>query len=372
MLASDSNTVPSVGRTLSSSRINKPSSITCRKSEQALNQIMKKDEKFYDPQLPLSKPCHYGIYTSCTVLLGIVFCIVVKGLLTSHQNEPHYTGEYKGSMKHGIGTMLWPDGARYAGHWMFDQRDGRGKMQWPDGAEYVGQWKTGRRHGKGTFTTPKGDRYIGEYLNGVGAGQGTYTFPNGNQYIGHWKAGKMDGAGTFIEADGHKYNGQWVNGNLIGIKQEDNQGDDSSIPYSNSNNVGTNTNSKTLPQTSEAETVDTEVTLQSTPEVVQNFKAGTTKNGNGAYVWPDGTRYVGDWKDNKRHGKGEIVFSDGKSYSGDYLDGKMDGQGTYKWADGKSYVGEWKNNNKHGKGKLFDIEGNVILKGLWENDSFAA
>jgi hypothetical protein len=35
------------------------------------------------------------------------------------------------------------------------------------------------------------------------------------------------------------------------------------------------------------------------------------KDGFGSYKWKEGMRYIGDWKDNKRHGKGSIKYVDG-------------------------------------------------------------
>jgi hypothetical protein len=31
-----------------------------------------------------------------------------------------YNGEWKGGLRHGSGTMTWPDGARYEGQWEFN------------------------------------------------------------------------------------------------------------------------------------------------------------------------------------------------------------------------------------------------------------
>ena len=36
--------------------------------------------------------------------------------------------------------------------------------------------------------------------------------------------------------------------------------------------------------------------------------------------------------------------------------------------DGTKWSGKWKNNEKNGKGKIFDKEGNLISKGVWENN----
>jgi len=43
-----------------------------------------------------------------------------------------------------------------------------------------------------------------------------------------------------------------------------------------------------------------------------------------------------------------ITYEDGSTYIGDILDGKMHGQGTYIWPSGSKYVGEWRNNRAIG------------------------
>jgi len=35
-------------------------------------------------------------------------------------------------------------------------------------------------------------------------------------------------------------------------------------------------------------------------------------NGIGTYLWPDGRKYEGEWKDNKMHGEGNFDWGDGR------------------------------------------------------------
>ena len=44
----------------------------------------------------------------------------------------------------------------------------------------------------------------------------------------------------------------------------------------------------------------------------------------------------------------EITYKDGSKYIGDTLNGKRHGQGTYVWPDGKKYIGEFQNNRAIG------------------------
>ena len=45
------------------------------------------------------------------------------------------------------------------------------------------------------------------------------------------------------------------------------------------------------------------------------------------------------------------------------------GYGTFIWPSGNKYVGEWKDGKKHGQGTYTYADG-TIEKGLWENDEF--
>lgn len=44
----------------------------------------------------------------------------------------------------------------------------------------------------------------------------------------------------------------------------------------------------------------------------------------GAYFYPDGTVYKGEWFNNKKHGKGELIGKDGIIYSGIWNNDVMD------------------------------------------------
>ena len=117
---------------------------------------------------------------------------------------------------------------------------------------------------------------------------------------------------------------------------------------------------------------------------------GNCVNGTGTKKWPNGDKYVGEWKDGKTHGVGTLTWSDGTKYAGDWKNGVEDGKGTVTWPDGfkyvgerynskaegkgtliwpngDKYVGEWKNGKKHGIGLMIYSHGR-IFKARWKND----
>jgi hypothetical protein len=78
--------------------------------------------------------------------------------------------------------------------------------------------------------------------------------------------------------------------------------------------------------------------------------------GLGSKTFPDGDKYVGEWKDGVRNGQGIFTFGKGKhegdKFVGEYKDGVRNGQGTYTWTNGQKYVGEWKDEKENGQGTM--------------------
>ena len=70
---------------------------------------------------------------------------------------------------------------------------------------------------------------------------------------------------------------------------------------------------------------------------------GDCSNGDGTYTYANGNKYVGEWKDGKRHGQGTHTWASGDKYVGEFKDDKRHGQGTYTRADGTVKKGKWKN-----------------------------
>ncbi len=86
--------------------------------------------------------------------------------------------------------------------------------------------------------------------------------------------------------------------------------------------------------------------------------SGVFHNCFGTYTSPTGHKYVGEWKDDKRHGQGTLTSPNGDKYVGEWKDGKRNGQGTFTWANGNKYVGEWED-GKRWEGILYLVSGEV-------------
>ena len=88
--------------------------------------------------------------------------------------------------------------------------------------------------------------------------------------------------------------------------------------------------------------------------------------GFGVYSWLDGRKYEGEWLNNNMHGKGVYTWKDGRRYEGEYRYDKKHGYGTYTWADGRKYEGYWAYGKQHGKGKYILPDGSIKAC-IWED-----
>lgn len=111
---------------------------------------------------------------------------------------------------------------------------------------------------------------------------------------------------------------------------------------------------------------------------------GTCWNGQGAFIYPSGAKYVGNFKEGKIHGKGILYFSNGDEYNGNWVDhyrtgegkitfkkggqytgtfkkNKFDGYGKYVYPNGDLYYGEWVQNIAEGDGEYVFVNGNVYV-----------
>ena len=65
----------------------------------------------------------------------------------------------------------------------------------------------------------------------------------------------------------------------------------------------------------------------------------------GTFTSLSGAKYVGEFKDDRKHGQGTITFPDGEKYVGEYKDDKMHGQGTATFANGSKWNGYFMNDD---------------------------
>ena len=97
---------------------------------------------------------------------------------------------------------------------------------------------------------------------------------------------------------------------------------------------------------------------------VQMWGKNFVYDGFGTASYKDGSKYVGEWKDHRRHGYGNFFYTRTGHYKGQFDNGHPHGEGIWYRKDGSVYEGSFENGDLHGKGKLTMKDGN-IYEGKW-------
>ncbi len=232
-----------------------------------------------------------------------------------------YNGEWRTGIREGLGKMTFRNGNQYDGEFKRGRIAGNGTMRYENGDKYVGRWENESPNGTGVYYFKTKERYEGNFKNSRFQGQGTMFYPDGAKYIGGWKDNRKDGLGKLVKPNGLTVEGSWANGELV---------------------------NKTSPS-SEIAVVETETAKPSNSkmEVAGMRNCGTThcKSGQGYFDYPDGSRWIGGFKD-----------------------GYPDGNGTCYYINGDRYVGNWGRNAPHGDGVMYFASGRVY-GATWMNGS---
>ena len=125
--------------------------------------------------------------------------------------------------------------------------------------------------------------------------------------------------------------------------------------------------------------VEKEAKAQYITKAVTGCIKGDCYNGQGTETFENGYKYVGEFKNGKRHGQGTLTWPYWKSllpgykgsykgkydgtfskYVGEFKNGLRHGKGTQTYPEGYKYVGEFKDDEKNGQG----------IETLWDGSTF--
>ncbi len=76
------------------------------------------------------------------------------------------------------------------------------------------------------------------------------------------------------------------------------------------------------------------------------------RDGAGLFEYVNGDRFTGNFSSDQKQGHGEYRFKNGDIFSGEFKDSRREGSGSYKFADGPIFEGEFTNDGADGKGSL--------------------
>lgn len=103
---------------------------------------------------------------------------------------------------------------------------------------------------------------------------------------------------------------------------------------------------------------------------IESYRGGwrdEQPEGEGRYIWPDGSIYEGSWMSGQKHGWGKYSWPSGATYLGEWKHGSLHGYGTFHCPDGSRYQGNWESNQKNGIGTKWCANGDRF-EGLYRND----
>lgn len=219
-------------------------------------------------------------------------------LMAPAKFDEYIAGEGKGLILNNYLQKI-DENSEYRGQWAADRKTwtGLGEIKYGKSGnytEYTGFTKDKLYQGPGRLTSRTGEIYQGEFHKGVRSGVGAYlsnTETGKSLYKGGWKNGKKHGP----------------NG-----KESWNQG----------NSVYTG-----------------------------EFKDGV-KSGKGKFVH-NGNIYEGDFVNGLYHGHGKYYYADtGRVYEGEFINNHSDGKGVMVWPDGSRYEGNFVGGRMEGSGTL--------------------
>jgi hypothetical protein len=84
----------------------------------------------------------------------------------------------------------------------------------------------------------------------------------------------------------------------------------------------------------------------------QSCVDGDCSNGYGVWAYPNGNRYVGEFRGGKPHGKGILYCANGNKYVGHWQESWQQGEGKFTYAEGHEYLGQFRRSQFHGKGLM--------------------
>ncbi|MEY4904541.1 MAG: hypothetical protein RLZZ292_2356 [Bacteroidota bacterium] len=251
-----------------------------------------------------------------------------------------YVGAFTSGKMNGQGTLTFSNGDKYIGTFFEQFREGQGKFIYTNGNQYVGSFKRNRFSGDGTMLFKSGDKYIGSWANDVPNGNGKYFYADGSRYEGMLVKGIIEGAGTMYYPDGTRFVGNWLEGKRNGKGTlYDKNNKSTSGNWENDELLNGNTSS---PSKATTTTNTTKPTPTTTAKKIKNCNEEYCNNCDGEFIYSDGSKFVGTFKE-----------------------GYPEGTGTIQYANGDRYVGGWSRHAPNGEGIMYYATGRVA-GAIWE------
>lgn len=235
-------------------------------------------------------------------------------------------------------------------------RTGTGTYRFTNNDEYTGDWFNGQMHGSGTYSFATKQRYQGQFKHGKFEGLGTMYYPGGASYSGNWSANKKNGRGALTEENGKVTHGEWLMGQYVeGSGSTTNASTASTKPKptqqkpSNTKPTSTNKPNTGKPNSTTAGTGKPNSTTVGTGKPKSKTDVASRRNcnkdfcstGQGYFDYPDGSRWIGEFREGYPSGNGVCYYSNGDRYEGQWANNAPNGEGIMYFASGRVYGAVW-------------------------------
>ena len=111
-----------------------------------------------------------------------------------------------------------------------------------------------------------------------------------------------------------------------------------------------------------------QVSIAPVSKIKTGCVSGNCDEGQGIYVWDDGSVYIGTFKNKIMEGHGNYFYKNGDCFTGNFKDSKPDSIGTFYTNSGSKYFGMMKVGIFDGFGIYYTPEGAIYRVGKWINN----
>lgn len=263
-----------------------------------------------------------------------------KSLLSNNIGD--YYGNFNNNNFEGFGKMKYKNGDIYTGYWFDGKRNLFGNIKYKNGNRYIGIWDNDNREEFGSlYNIEMNTSYIGTFINN----EPTYDndefiiingfIKNNNKFLGEMENCIKSHEDMFLVTHAKCI----YNNDVLHCREFKN---------CKSNNLG----------------------LFKQYYYVGQTNKNITKNGIGRIFFNHNKNHIEKLLPYDTFNNTEIknIYSDFVEYQCVFNDDKIETFGVAKFPNGSKYIGNFKNGNFHGFGKFIDSYGSVI-KGKWNQNT---
>jgi hypothetical protein len=150
-------------------------------------------------------------------------------------------------------------------------------------------------------------------------------------YTGSWSQNHKNGPGKIVSANGTEKPGVWNMGKLV-------EGSTSAVAVSTSN-----TTSQSKPAVPAKPSTLASGGSKQDVAGLRNCGTAYCRSGKGYYDYPDGSRWIGEFKEGVPFGHGICYYANGDRYEGEWSNNAPYGEGVMHFINGRVYGAVWVN-----------------------------